>query len=919
MWQLFIGLVLLAGSTYSAPHGVHVAAAGAMDGLQIVEIGHNGQQMLRHTGHRVKVAATHSADALVELNGLHPDVPASAERDIKDQAKVAAKQPAEHFEESNGLHQDVPVGAERDIKDLLEEPDCPTMFSSLFSSSRPPREALWLLKHQQMMPLDIADNLLDLERDDSTSLDGDKSRQNAGEWVLFASDRCSAPLVCRAISDKLLKAGESECPRGRLLHQVQKQLEAHWRHSLSPAGESLAASMSMNSSDSAKLTAAQFAIAHWGMSLLQEHGPTTIGNGIQFLVPLLVPALEDGQKETPLSPLLQLRSLVDAAGNRNVNLLPIARPFLLAAENRSRHHSRWNPSILLMRLLLEQRQTTSPQELMRDAAVVSFHETRVAALEHEVSKEPKLSDALQRRVHEMSSQLKRLMEDHASALPDDMGVLPAFWYGRVARLQRQLDSRRAGSSSVKPTVLIWTCSYGGGHRAATKALQGYLGRDYNNVVVDPSVDPEFFEGDTTGNFLRDYVSPLFNSTYFFNEVVLKDKRYDFENGMETYQVLRNLLWQNRTTRFSQPCPAPVCDSRQKKLMRRAMLRTAPDAIITVYHMDLLQILELAQEMGGVPLMHLATDIDAKMWEVFAEDPKYPDLRIGAPFDLPQAFETAKPLPRKRLFVSGYPVRPSFLSPVPSAEKRDSLRRFRGIHANTTVVLVMSGSSGQAVPWPMMLADSKSWTEPLHVVVVAGKNTDYAAELEDRFDKKDLVAGRRILRNSANPTFSLEVASDPIVLGAGDKPKDFFVSESELVSLMDLSDVLVSKAGGSTCAEAAYRGVPMLFDATDGMLHWEAFTAHVFDQHSRGRILLSPSDLETALHEVIRLGRNISLAYSNGRLANASANIREELVEMHKRARRSRTAVQVMRRVSVPGSRRSAMGSSERLAADEVEF
>eukprot|EP00913_Durusdinium_trenchii_P011172 g10493.t1 len=63
--------------------------------------------------------------------------------------------------------------------------------------------------------------------------------------------------------------------------------------------------------------------------------------------------------------------------------------------------------------------------------------------------------------------------------------------------------------------------------------------------------------------------------------------------------------------------------------------------------------------------------------------------------------------------------------------------------------------------------------------------------------------------------TVEVAKTP-----GRGPNATYVSAERLALLMDLADAIIAKPGGGTTAEIAYRGLPAVFDATQGLLHWE---------------------------------------------------------------------------------------------------
>lgn len=294
-------------------------------------------------------------------------------------------------------------------------------------------------------------------------------------------------------------------------------------------------------------------------------------------------------------------------------------------------------------------------------------------------------------------------------------------------------------------------------------------------------------------------------------------------------------------------------------------------------MDLLPISELCDELGGLPLMHLSTDADAKMWEVFGTTPKYPNLHVGLPFDVPEAWPTAKPVDKDQTFVSGYSVRMAFLRPLPTDAERTAERARRGIAPGTQVALVMSGSQGQSVPWPARLADSETWDQSLHVIVVAAANKEFGRSLEG-----SLLSGKRIGRHrrlhGKNTNVTVEVARDPEAGSLGQNA--YYLSEDEVASLMDTADVLITKAGGSTITEAAYRGLPTIFDATPGMLPWEEFNAKVFEKYGRGRRIADVDNIEEDMQYAITLGRNRTLILDRyGQPIDSRQHIRREMSQM----------------------------------------
>jgi UDP-N-acetylglucosamine:LPS N-acetylglucosamine transferase len=253
------------------------------------------------------------------------------------------------------------------------------------------------------------------------------------------------------------------------------------------------------------------------------------------------------------------------------------------------------------------------------------------------------------------------------------------------------------------------------------------------------------------------------------------------------------------------------------------------------------------------------DLDTKMWEVFGrEAPVYPNFSIGVPFDVHESWESTKPLAPNQTFLAGYPVRPEFLVPAPTAEELATQRAQRGLEEGEQVVLVMTGGGGQSVPWPTLLANSKIWADCLiRVVVVAGANVSLAAELSKQLKPHPSRTHRAqpLLRGS-NPLVTVEVARDPSL---NDPKKPFFVGGAEMAALMDLAGAAITKPGGGSTAELAYRGVPAVLDATKGAMHWEAFSIKSLEAAGRGVALRNPAALEDVLLQALRCGRDTSFA------------------------------------------------------------
>lgn len=384
-------------------------------------------------------------------------------------------------------------------------------------------------------------------------------------------------------------------------------------------------------------------------------------------------------------------------------------------------------------------------------------------------------------------------------------------------------------------AVIFSCSFGDGHRSAMSAVQSYLQAGGMKVItVDTTTDPGFTNGLQTKLQLM-----------WYNEIVLGWKLYAMHNFADKF---RDVTWGQITSR----CPSPTCNNAHKDRFRAFLLESRPDLIVTVYHMDLLPILEVAKDLGNIPVMHIGTDMDLKMKEVFGSQgpgPIYPRFALAMPFPQTMSTQTAEPVRSDGKFLGGYPIRDEFL--IPRDADHVARERAKLVPPTTKIVLVMSGGNGQDVPWPESLAD-QGIGMPLHVIVMVGKNHAAATRLGRSLRNSAWLADGREVLQGLDPQVTVEVAHEPGTSSSS------YINATHLALLMDMADSIITKPGGGTSSEVAYRGLPAVFDATDGLLHWEDFTVQVFEKYGRGERFVDVSDLRKVLLRSLQRPRSLSL-------------------------------------------------------------
>ena len=194
-------------------------------------------------------------------------------------------------------------------------------------------------------------------------------------------------------------------------------------------------------------------------------------------------------------------------------------------------------------------------------------------------------------------------------------VLHAAW-----DLQMQAKKQRGEPIAILEgkKILIFTCSYGTGHRMTAAATEQMLSREGAEVVVHDLSVGALLGQDTWRMIFKTlgiyHENRPLNSVDIFN-LILKNQYYFLVNTQNKIDLFfRGIL--NIPGKHGVASPSSLLEnSWAKTQLRDLVFLEKPDQIITSYHMDLNPILEIAEEFG-IPVLHIPTDYDMKFWEVF---------------------------------------------------------------------------------------------------------------------------------------------------------------------------------------------------------------------------------------------------------------------------------------------------------------
>ena len=299
-------------------------------------------------------------------------------------------------------------------------------------------------------------------------------------------------------------------------------------------------------------------------------------------------------------------------------------------------------------------------------------------------------------------------------------------------------------------VLILSASAGAGHMRAAQAVECALREAHPEVSVKV-VD------------VLELASPFFRRTYGEGHVGLAN------SAPRAFGYLYNL--------FDRPGEdIPLRDSARGFLQRlgmdafpRFIKEEACDVVVNTHFLPAEFLADLkARGEISVPQMTVVTDFDAhRLWSCRPCEHFFAASVEGA------ASLIIHGVPADSITVAGIPIHPVFAAPP----EREQCLKAHGLSGERPVVLQMAGGAGMGAveeTWAELL----SLEQPLELVVVAGKNQKAYERL-----RQTPVPARHRAR----------------VLGFTDKVHE----------LMAAADLLVSKPGGLTTAEALSSGLPMV--------------------------------------------------------------------------------------------------------------
>ena len=440
------------------------------------------------------------------------------------------------------------------------------------------------------------------------------------------------------------------------------------------------------------------------------------------------------------------------------------------------------------------------------------------------------------------------------------------------RLQPNLEQ------NAKKTIAVIGCKWGGGHMEIGRGISNNLASlGYHPITVDL---PEILisQDPIASNFITKMLGKDWSIASLYMGL-MKHK---------AFAIISFLRWiSSKFFSFG-----GYSDVELKHIMEH-LLKINPDAVVVDYSAHNEALIK-ACEMLGIPIMHVATDINNTI-ETRTAPPTYDHFKMALPFNVQEVVDpvSSTTTPEQRIFI-GPPVKQEFTQRR-THEDILLLKQRWGIDTTKKVVIIANGLAGGSSSYPVILAQKYANTPleqiPIHVVVLCGKdNTSFKRYLD---------------QYKTNLPMTNLLYSDKM---------------EELMAMASEGGVLTGKAGASTIFESLSRGTRVLIDTVspgffdqgvkhffitclemfmrvigfNGQFYWEKDNADFAIKYGFGDTFNNQSEFLTKLENLLN-NDNRPVPLNGVQIMSAQNELPRQLSEMLASAQRD-PAIAGMRRV-----------------------
>lgn len=214
----------------------------------------------------------------------------------------------------------------------------------------------------------------------------------------------------------------------------------------------------------------------------------------------------------------------------------------------------------------------------------------------------------------------------------------------------------------------------------------------------------------------------------------------------------------------------------------------------------------AARKNNIPYLLIATDTDLVNWIYDLEKFSHPSFEVVIGTGLPLAKDLllSKNVSSTKIHSIGLPLRSDFFE----KKNQRKIRKQFNLYNKPTVLIMMGGNgSNLAYQYASTLAKENL---SIQIIVISGKNSDLLQKVKG------------IVPHPSNAICAV---------GFTDRVSD----------LMAVSDLLISKPGPGTIAEAIQMKLPVLVDDSSSSLHWEKINQEIVSCYSIGEVAKQGDD------------------------------------------------------------------------------
>lgn len=358
-------------------------------------------------------------------------------------------------------------------------------------------------------------------------------------------------------------------------------------------------------------------------------------------------------------------------------------------------------------------------------------------------------------------------------------------------------------------VSIFHASAGYGHQRIAEVIAECFrarGLKPEEVVVEDALHKSAF-----------YFRALYPATYFYSVKYLPDVWgwfYETSDNARVYRALRPLR--------------QAFNAFHGRRLLKEVLQAQPDVIVCT-HFFSAEVFSRARREGKIKskIIVVITDFYPHTFWVNEGTDTYWVMSKEGSDELKK-----RGVPSEKIQVGGIPVHPQFQT---SGRKKEILKKW-GFEANRFTLLLTSGSFGLG-PQAAILRELAFFSDRIQCFVVCGRNEALYKSLKDSLY-----------------TFPVKI------FGFVD-----FMHE-----LMEASDLLIAKSGGSTTAESLAKGIPMV--VLDPIPGQETRNAHLLKERTAAFFMRRPEQIQTILQAI----------FDQPDLLNAKRKVIHELAKPHAR-------------------------------------